>query len=162
VKRSLTMLLVLGLIVGSLVGTAEAKKKKKKVKRIERVVEITYNGPNAGVSTPAATGGVCQLSTDEPGACIETPTSTKDRYVKITVTDASGQAVAGSISQGDTDGDGVSNIYGQFCGETPAALPLAAPGVPLRVTAYAGTCADGSTPSVMTTGTITLTFSNLP
>jgi hypothetical protein len=164
-KRSITLLLVLGLIVGSLVGTAEAKKKKKKVKapvRVERKVEINYSGPNIGVSSPAATGGVCQLSTDEPGACIETPTGAEDLYVKIVVTDASGQKVAGSISQGDTDGDGVSNIYGQFCGETPAALPLAAPGVPLRVTAYSGTCADGSTPSVMTTGIITVTFSNLP
>jgi hypothetical protein len=130
--------------------------------RVERTVEIKYNAPNVGVSSPAATGGICQLSTDEPGACVETPTGAEDLYVKITVTDASGQKVAGSISQGDTDGDGVSNIYGQFCGETPEALPLAAPGVPLRVTAYAGTCADGSTPSIMTNGTIKITFSNMP
>ena len=165
-RKSIIGLLVLGLIFGSLIGSAEAKKKKKKVPapvKIERVVTINYNGPNIGVSSPAATGGVCQLDTNSPGDCIETPTTPDDMYVKIEVTDASGQKVAGSISQGDTDGDGVSDIYGQFCGSTgDTALALTAPGAPLRVTAYAGVCSDGSTASVMTTGTIKITFSNLP
>lgn len=165
-KKSLVVLLVLGLVFGSLLGTAEAKKKKKKVKvpvRVERTVEITYNGPNIGVSSPAATGGLCQLDTTSPGDCVETPTSAEDMYVKIEIQDASGQSVAGSISQGDTDGDGVSDIYGQFCGSTgDTPLALTAPGAPLRVTVYSGTCADGSTPSVMTTGKIIITFSNLP
>jgi hypothetical protein len=165
-KKSIVMLLVLGLIFGSLVGAADAKKKKKvkkPVARIERTVSINYTGPNFGVSSPAATGGICQLDTASPGDCLETPTTPDDVYVKIEIKDASGQAVAGSISQGDTDGDGVSDIYGQFCGSTgDTPLALTAPGAPLRVTAYAGTCSDGSTASVMTSGTINITFSNLP
>ena len=165
-KRTLIVLMVLGLVFGSLIGSAEAKKKKKKPVqtpvRVERVVEITYNGPNIGISSPAVSGGICQLDTTSPGACVETPTTADDVYAKIEIVDAAGQKVAGSVSQGDTDGDGVSDIYGQFCGATAEPLALTAPGAPLRVTAYNGVCADGSTASVMTTGTIKITFSNLP
>lgn len=166
-KKSLISLLVLGLLAGSLVGTAEAKKKHKKPPapaRVERVVEVKYQMPPIGVSGPSQVGaaGICPLDLDNPGNCVETPTTGDDMFVKVEVDDAAGQKVAGFLSQGDTNGDGVSDGYGTFCGSSADPIPVAAPGVPLRVSFYAGVCDDNATPSLPTTGTIKLTFSNLP
>lgn len=164
-KRSLVLLLALGLVAGSLAAPATAKKKKKKSKapqRIERVVEIEYSGTGIGVSSPAASGGLCPApSPDQTGTCIETPVlDAAETFVKVEIQDASGLATPGFISQGDLDGDGVGDLYGEFCGahEEPIALENASP---VRVSFYSGTCADG-TPGTTTMGTIIVTFSNMP
>ena len=164
-KRSLVLMMVIGLIFGA-VATAEAGKKKKKPPaapvRIEQVVEYEYSGGNAGAATPAFTGGACLNDPTMPFACISiVPPGAEFTYVKIEVADASGQKAGGFMSQQDADGDGLSDGYGEFCGAHAAPVALELPGAPLGVSLYPGVCADGS-PSVVTSGVIKLTFSNMP
>lgn len=161
-KRIFVAVLVLGLAFGAMT-TAEAGKKKKKKPpvpvRIERVVEVTYDHPGIGVATPIGGTGY-PTSFPDPS---EIPTGPDDLYFKIEVTDASGQKVSGFISQGDLDGNGVNDDgYGSFCGAHAEAIPLVEPGTPiLGIYAHSGVCADG-TASIMTSGTIKVTFSNMP
>ena len=153
-KKSLVVLLVVGLAASLAAVPAQAKKK---AKRVERVVEINYDRPGIGV---APAGG---YPTGFPDAATEIPTSTQDKFIKIEVTDASGQKVWGFISQGDIDGNGVNDDgYATFCGGHEESLPVANPGVPIiGVYAFAGAC-DSGEPSIMTSGTIKVTFSNMP
>ena len=163
-KKSIVTILVLGLIFASLAGSAEAKKKKAKAKvvhKIERVVEIAYTGGNAGVATPAATGGSCFTGTPV-FTCQSTPSMPGETFVKIEVTDASGQKAGGFISQGDENGDGVDDGYGEFCGAHSEPVALTHPGEAVDISLYPGVCSDASGPSVVTTGTIKVTFSNMP
>ena len=152
-KKSLVVLLVVGLAASLAAVPAQAKK----AKRIERVVEINYDRPGIGV---APAGG---YPTGFPEAATEIPTGANDKYIKIEIDDASGGSVWGFISQGDLDGNGVNDDgYANFCGSHEESQPVMAPGTPiLGIYAYAGACDDG-TPSTMTTGTITITFSNMP
>lgn len=164
-KRILVLLMIAGLIAGS-VATAEAKKKKKKNSapvRMEEVVEIPYTGSNIGVASPAATGGTCLIDQTLPFHCLSAvPSFVEASFIKIEVADATGQKAGGFISQGDVDGDGISDGYGQFCGAHPEPLAMATPGAPVDISLYMGICSDASGPSIATTGTITVTFSNMP
>ena len=166
-KKMLVLMMVLGLIVGS-IATAEAGKKKKPPApvaptRIEKVVEQKYSGGNAGATAAGVGGGACFNDPSLPFACIKVMTPGAEyTYVKIEVTDASGQKAGGFISQQDADGDGLADGYGEFCGAHPEAVALEVPGGELGVSMYFGTCADGATPSIVTSGTIKLTFSNMP
>ncbi|MFN2526809.1 MAG: hypothetical protein ABR505_11200 [Actinomycetota bacterium] len=150
--RKLILLTVLsGLILSSAAVPAQAKKKAK-----PRVIEIAYTHPGIGV---APVGG---YPADFPmGSEIQTlPT---ERYIKIEVTDASGQKVWGFISQGDLNGNNVNDDgYANFCGAHPLPVPLADPGAPIiGIYAFSGACEDGSM-SVMTTGTIKISLSAKP
>lgn len=150
-RRAILLAVLTGLVMSSAaVPTAQAKKKAK-----PRVIEIEYSHPGVGVSPVA--GYPIQF----PGNS-DIATTATERYVKVEVTDASGQKVAGFIAQGDLDGDGISDGYGDFCGAHPAPVALQNPGDALTVYAFNGLCTDLNTPSVMTTGTIKLTFSSRP
>lgn len=159
-KRAMAVALALGLLGGALVGPAEAGKRKKK---IERVVEVAYSAPGIGVSTPdgVPSGGLCPFADPSTQECIEIPLQLGEKYIKVEMTDATGQPVAGFIGQGDTDGDGINNLYGDFCGAHEKPLAMESASAPVRISFYNGTCSDG-TPSMVTTGTIKVTFSNLP
>ena len=163
-KRSVIFVLALALVAGSFAAPAMAKKKKKKAPvRIEQVVEIAYQGGNAGVSTPGPTGGTCFVDPSMPFSCKSAiPESIDFKYVQVEVVDDSGQKAGGFISQGDTDGDTVADGYGQFCGGHPEPIEMTAPGNTVDISLYAGVCSDASGPSVVTSGVITVTFSNLP
>ena len=156
-RKTIITLVAVGLVAGALLApAAEAGKKKK---RKARVVTATYHTPAGGVATPVVSGGISSCTTGVANVgCIEVPTTAKDRYVKIKVTDASGQNVGGYVSQGDTNGDGIGDLFGDFCGAHSSPVPIT-PGRPLKVSVYSGTCADGS-PSVVTTGTIKATFTS--
>jgi hypothetical protein len=163
-RKALAVALAVGLLAGAYVGPAEAAKKKKKAKapvKVERVVEVEYQGPGIGIASPAASGGICPFGDYENQECIEIPLQLGEKYVKVEMTDATGQKVAGFVSQGDTDGDGVGNLYGDFCGAHEESVEMLSESNPLRVSFYNGFC-DNGTPSVATTGTIKVTFSNLP
>jgi hypothetical protein len=164
VKKIVVTAVTLGLLAGAMIAPADAAKKKRKpVVRIEEVVEFDYTGGQLGASTPAYTGGACLVDPTQPFACHEIiPPSAALKFVKIEVIDASGQKAGGFISQGDTDGDGIGDGYGQFCGAHTESVPLTVPGAVVGVSLYAGVCSDASGPSVVTTGTVRATFSNLP
>ena len=160
-KKAIVVALTAGLVAGAFVGPADAGKKKKKPVRVERVVEVDYAAPGAGVATPAASGGICPFADPTTQTCIEIPLQLGEKYIKVSIADATGQQVAGYIGQGDTDGDGISNLYGDFCGEHPEPIALESASAPVRISFYNGATADCA-PSISTTGTITVTLSNLP
>ncbi|MFN2588421.1 MAG: hypothetical protein ABR613_09950 [Actinomycetota bacterium] len=166
-KKAIVVALTAGLLAGALVGPADAGKKKKKPApppapvKVERVVELPYQVPNIGVATPATAGGFCMLSLDNPGTCVNIPLQAGEAYVKIEVKDASGQKSFGFLSQGDTDGDGIGNLYGDFCGAHPEPIEMLSQSVPLQISIYNGARGD-CVPSIATSGMITATLSNLP
>ena len=164
-KKTIAVALSLGLLVGAYALPAEAakKKKKKKPKRVEDVVEIQYTGGNLGIASPAFTGGVCFTNPDLPFSCKEAiPTKPNMKFIKVEVADATGQNAGGFISQQDNDGDGISDGYGEFCGAHEEPVQLELPSSPVGISLYPGVCSNGSSPSFVTSGTITVTFSNLP
>ena len=159
-KKPIIAVLILGLVATVAVVPAQAKKKPK---RVERIVEIPYTLGGIGVSSPAASGGVCPMTEPGSGTCIEVPVeSVSEKYVKVVIEDTIPTTIAGFISQGDTDGDGISNLYGDFCGGHEAPIPLEGGTAPVRISFYPGVCANAGGVSLPTTGTITVTFSNLP
>ena len=163
-KRTLILMMVIGLVFGS-IATAEAGKKKKKAApvRIEEVVEVPYQGSNIGAATPAYTGGACLVDPTMPFSCKSAiPSLAEAAFIKVEVIDATGQKAGGFISQGDTDGDGISDGYGQFCGAHAEPVAMSTPGAPVDISLYMGVCSDASGPSIATTGTIKVTFSNMP
>jgi hypothetical protein len=155
-RKALIVALVLGLVAGALSAPATAKKKKK---RVARVVEVDYQGPGVGASSPAGSVGYCyQFPISD--ACLTVIPEAGEKYIKIEVTDASGTNIAGFISQGDLDGDGIGDLYGDFCGAHAEPIQLEVKGGAFDLSLYDGACGGG--PSVMTTGTIKITLSNLP
>lgn len=164
-KKTLMVILSLSLIAGAMAVPAEAGKKKKKPKRVERTVTITYQcpcGPSWGQDTPVGTGVGFWLAGGAFGGAM-TAIGPDDKFVEVEVVDDnSGQAVKTNLGQ-DVDGDGLSESQiGSVCGTTEEPLEVTSPGTPVNLFVYEGVCDDGTTPSVATTGTITLTFSNMP
>lgn len=162
-RKTIAVALALGLLVGAFVGTAEAGKKKKKKApvRIEEVIELAYTGGDAGVTTPGPSASGC-LNGADAFACKQIiPTQPGMTYIKIEVQDASGQKVGGFISQQDADGDTFGDGFGNFCGAHPEPIPLELASAPVDLSMTAGTCTDGS-PSVVTSGKVIATFSNMP
>lgn len=157
-KRAISVVLALGLLAGAFALPAEAaKKKKKKVVRVERVVELPYQCP-CGPSTPVASQGFWLAGGTFGGGPVAT--GGEENFVKVEVTDQSGQTVYVGLGQ-DTDGDGFSDGFGDVCGSTEEPLAVPAPGSEVSAFVYVGTCPDG-TPSIATSGTVKLTFSNIP
>ena len=106
-RKALTVILAGALITGALLApAAEAGKKKKKVKT--RKASETYTAPSAAVEG----NGYC-----DPG-CVHFRTSRSEKYVKFSVTDATGLPVSVSVSVPDQNGDGFVDIIGSFCGES--------------------------------------------
>jgi hypothetical protein len=154
IKRAAVLVMILSLVVGS-VAVAEAAKKKKP-KRIERTVEGSYDAP------PLVIAGTCAQS----GAigCVAIATGPGETFIsKAKVTDAHGQPVVVSVSA-NTDGEiGDDVSFGTFCGEVTEPMPID-PGVELHM--WVGVVQDAVTeacaPGLATTGTVSVTLSNLP
>jgi hypothetical protein len=153
-KRTLILLLVLGLAFGS-IAVAEAKKKKK-VKRVERVVEVTYDAPAIGIG--AASTGACLAATNSCGLVAIGP---DDKFMKVEITDQSGTTTQVSLGQ-DTDEatPGTEVDLGTICGASTDPIAIEAAGVP--ITTFPWAIGGPDCAAVGTTGTIKFTFSNLP
>ena len=157
-RRFLLLFTVLGLVLGSVV-TAEAAQKRPK--RFERTVQGSYDTqfvPYGGLVT-----GTC----DETHAigCVTIDVRPAERYFTANVTDAHGQPVlVTAFSRGTATGSGMT--YGTFCGKTEEPIRFY-PGAGLRFsvgywdpglpTAWAS-----CPPGFGTTGTVSVTLSNLP
>ena len=150
-RKIIPTVLATALVLGAFVApAAEARKRKK------RTVTAEYQAPAIGAFTVIGGGGFSSCGGSANIGCVEFPTTKKDKTVQVTITDSSGQKVGGFLSQGDTNGDGVGDGFGTFCGGHPGPVPIT-PGVPLEVSFYAGTCEDGS-PSTPTTGKVKAVF----
>ncbi len=158
IRKALLFALVTTVALGALIAPADAKKKKKKgPKKVERTIEHDYNLGYTGVP---GVGGTCLGSVYEGSACFETELGASEIFVTVKVEDASGSAPYVALSQ-DTDTSTPSyEIFTNFCGESPGPIPIT-PGIPLRVSAYAAPSPDCDGGGA-TTGTITMTLSNLP
>ena len=119
-KKTLSVLVMMALVLGAFVaGPADAKKKKKKKKDkapVVRVVEGTYDRPAPGI------GGVLTFSGQ--GGSIEVPTTFEENFVTIEVVDDVGPDVYFGLSQEDTDGDGIGEIIYGGCSKTAEPLPI--------------------------------------
>jgi hypothetical protein len=150
-KKALIFALVIGLIAGSMAAPATAKKKKKKKPvKVERVMEARYEFP-AGIGS-STSGGACS-------GCPSFPNTDKERYVMVEVTDDLTPKAGVSFSW-DTDGDGISDTGFEVCGATEEPIEIP-PSVGMNAfpwIAPGADCPDGAS----TSGTIKVTFSNLP
>lgn len=148
-KRSVVLLMVLGLVAGS-VTTAEATQAKGPT-RVERTVEGSY-GP-----FPAPVTG-CNGVLD-PFACLIVPTRSNERFFTAKVSDVHGQPVFVQVrSNGRT--------IAVFCGETTKPIAIE-PGAGLEFFLVLPMWPAEARPEcpanrVKTTGTISVTLSNLP
>ena len=152
-KRSLIVLMVLGLLAATVV-TAEAKGAGRK--RVERTVEGSY-GP-----FPAPVTGC-----NEPlgmFACLAVQTRPSESSFTAKVTDVHGQPVFVEVDAFYADGS--HEELGRFCGETSRPV-FFSPGVHLEfflaVPNWPGELhLECPANRVKTTGTISVTLSNLP
>jgi len=155
-RKTLTTILALGLIVGALIApNAEARKKKKPYKR---VATYEYTVPAFG---QADVGGTCP---NAASGCASFATTAKDKFVVVKIEDASGTPVSGTLSHPDQNGDGFVESLGSFCGQSEKVAIQ--PGAELIVFPYM-IGSTGATESlggpaqcagVATQGTITSTF----
>jgi hypothetical protein len=103
--------------------------------------------------------GVISGSTDAQGShygYVDVPTSRKDHTVTVKVVDARGLPIAFQLSQGDRSDSATMTDIGEWCSSTPRAIRLPHPGQPVVVYVELGAC--GNSPSVPTTGTVSLTL----
>lgn len=160
-KRFLIMFMVLGLLAGSM-ATAEAAKRAKKPIRVERTVEGSYDTqfvPFAGMVTHT-----CPHGNAPTVGCFTVQTRTKEAFLEAAVTDAHGQPVLVTVTGPGSDQDWIE--YGTFCGETKEPISFD-PGVELafHIGFWHWPLPTGLTdcrPMFGTTGTISVTLSNLP
>jgi hypothetical protein len=152
-KKSVVLLLILGLVASFAVAPAQAKKKKK----VTREATGSYQAPATVVGLCSQTDGV---------GCMTIQSGGSEQYLTASATDATGQPVFISV-QADLDGDAQSDVtYGTFCGETTEPIKFdkgaalifwvgPTSGIPTRVT-------SGCVPGQGTQGTLDVTLSNLP
>lgn len=157
-KRFLIMFTVLGLLAGS-VATAGAKKPQK---RVERVAEGTY----ATQFVPF--GGLVTRTCANAGAkgCVIIDTRPNESYFMARAMDAHGQPVLVTVTGMWTDA-GPGRTYGTFCGETEKPMYFDPSEEQLRFSPgywdpYLPTPWADCPPGFGTTGTISVTLSNLP
>jgi hypothetical protein len=150
-KKTITLLLVLGLIAGSLAAPAAAKKKKKKPVRVERVAEARYEFPS-GIGS-GSVGGACS-------GCPSLPAASGETWVKIEITDDLTPKAGVEFSPGDIDGDGFQDSGVYVCGSTDGwiEIPEGSQMVSFPWILPGTDCPDGSA----TSGTIKITYSSSP
>lgn len=114
-KKTLGVILILGLLVGAMSLPAEAGKKKKKKKPTVREVVVRYENPAFGVG---GVGGGCS-------GCPSVPTGPDERFAIIQIKDDVSPSGYVSFAY-DSDGDGVQNLTAgpSVRGETPEPVAM--------------------------------------
>ncbi len=151
-KRTMTILLVIGLVAAVMATPAGAAKKKKKKKATVRVVEATYSQPALGVGGIA---GGCPA-----GACPDIATAANETYAIIVIEDDLSPSGYVSFNY-DTDGDGFQNPGSgpDVCGSTPEPVAVEPAVV---YTAWPWTVGTACQGSASTSGTIKVLLSSDP
>jgi len=149
--RAIGAAVVAILVLGSAVG-AEAATKKKVVKHT-RAVTLTYRG-GCTVDDPAVSASDTSGCSMFGAAGWQVPAKSTERFVTVTVTDATGQKVPGAF----WTGSGANGHTTAFCGSMKDyGVPQG--GVVLALDAIG---AVTKCPGLATQGTVKLVFSNLP
>ena len=143
-KRIMVLMLVTGLVFGS-IATAEAGKKKKKP--YVRVVEGTYDNPAPGI------GGIVTLN--GAGGTLEVATAANESFMSVEITDDSGQDAYFGIAADGT-------IIGGGCGKTEEPFQITG-GVAHNITVTIGPgFEDPTCAGIATSGTIKVTLTEVP
>ena len=155
-KRFLMLSMILGLIAG-FVATAEAKNGQKPT-RTERTVEGSY-------ATQFVPFNVYCYQQAGVG-CVEIETRKDEAFLTAKAVDAHGQPVLVQV-WGWGDEPQHSDDYGSFCGETDEPIAFDRGADVYLVVGYDGSGDLGPSmskcrPGIGTTGTVSVTLSNLP
>jgi hypothetical protein len=143
------------MVLGSALGAEAATKKKvKKPVKVTRTVTLKYAG-GCSIETPAVVGSLTSSCSTVGAAGYAVATKATEKYVTVTVTDATGRAVPGAF----WEGSGTTSSTNDFCGALKNYVVPAGGSVKLALDAVGGRRAC---PGVATQGTIKLVFSNLP
>jgi hypothetical protein len=111
-KKTIVTILSIGLIAGALFAPAADAGKRRPYKR---TAKQKYMVPAFG---QADIGGFCPGQPRELDGCASFPTKGKDKFVKVTIKDATGLPVTGTLSHPDQNGDGFVESLGSFCGKS--------------------------------------------
>ena len=152
-KRLMIFSIVLAVMAGS-VATVEAKNGEKPT-RVERTVEGSYATQFVPFNVYCyERGGV---------GCVEIKTRKHEAFLTAKAVDAHGQPVLVQV-WGWGDGPVHTNDYGSFCGETDEPIAFDRGADVYLVVGYDGGGAPMSEcrPGIGTTGTVSVTLSNLP
>lgn len=143
-------------VLASLTGMAHGAPRRR-----ERVVEIPYLGGGVGFAANGNSGGVCPIDLFNPqDVCVTAAPQSGERFVHVEFVDLAGQKVAGQLMQGGAEAESFT-AFGEFCGAHKKPVRLRSSFQDLQINYYNGFCATGE-PSIVTSGTIRVTFSNLP
>ena len=156
-RKTITTVLTGALIAGALFGpAAEAGKRVKK-----RKATASYS---TGAIGTGDTGGFC-LNGEVP-SCVRFSTKPTEKYVKLTIKDATGTPVVASVSHPDQNGDGFSEPIADICGKskklriTPGAEVIVFPWTGPSTGALEGLGGAPACYGVATTGKVTAIFTN--
>jgi hypothetical protein len=142
-KRSIVLMLILGLILGAMVPAHAGKKKARKA-------TADYFAPAYFSWNPTGDHNIGGVSF---------PTGSGERFVSIEIADTAGMDVSAAVGQ-DPEGDGTVTTT-PFCTSTPEPVPID-PGLEVTVFIFVGPCTDPAGPAFATQGTVTATFSKTP
>lgn len=147
-SKSIAVVASAALILGAFIAPAEAQKK---TKRTERTAEATYYG------APSYATGIC--SRDRGIGCATFPSAPKEKYVSIEIADTLLAPVFAVVYE-DSDGDGMGTWVASICGESEEPIPITR-GAEVIVVIW-GQEPPADCPGAFSSGTIKMTFSNLP
>jgi hypothetical protein len=142
-KRSIVLMLILGLVFGAMVPAQAGKKK-------SRTATAEYFAPAYFSWNPTGDHNIGGVSF---------PTGSGERFVSIEITDNAGMDVSASVGQ-DPEGDGTVTTT-PFCTSTEEAVPIEA-GLEVVVFIHVGPCTAPTGPAFATQGTVKATFSKNP
>jgi hypothetical protein len=152
-----TLIALVSVLGSSAVAQTKAAHKKPKT----QTVTVNYVAPGGvGTGTELTNNGATFSNgsdTNYGGSNLTPPGGMK--YASITITDQSGQPISASVGQ--SSGSAQINTLDwteNFCGKTPKPVKID-PAYTLTVILYDGTCDGSTSPSIVTTGTITAKFS---
>jgi hypothetical protein len=153
-RKTITMLLTAGLVVGAFSAPMADAAKRKKKKQVIRKASATYDTPAIGHPD---VGVVCSGA----NGCATFAIGAKERFAAFNVTDDAGQPVYVNGGQ-DLDGDNLADTSFSFCGKTDKPVPVE-PGYAINLFISAGpggAVAGAPCAGVGTSGTVDGLFSN--
>jgi hypothetical protein len=142
-RRSIVLMLILGLIFGAMLPAQAGKKKTRKA-------TAEYFAPAYFSYSPDGEHNI---------GGVNFPSGSGERFVSIEIADNAGMDVSAAVGQ-DPEGDGTVTAT-SFCTSTPEPVPIE-PGLEVTVFVFVGPCTAPLAPAFATQGTVTATFSKMP